>query len=544
MPSQPDDLIGRVVAGRYRVLEPLGRGGMGTVYLALHEAIEKKIALKVLRPEYSAKPDLVERFQREAISASRIKHPNVLDVSDFGQLENGCFYLAMEFLEGHDLAEELERSHVLPPDRSLRIILQVCKALAAAHGRGVVHRDLKPENVFLQLGADGEETVKIVDFGIAQLRSTEEIAQTEPTRRRLTRTGMIFGTPEYMSPEQAAGKHVDLRVDVYSCGIILYEMLTGAVPFSGETFFGVLNSHLNDPLVPMRNMNPDIRVSAELEAAIGKALAKTPEARFQSMKELAAALTHTPEGAALEAQARRSLPGVTITEFGEAEKESAREFDLLRQRHIEGKADTAPAAGARTQASAGVEEPRSERSNTVLAGEVAHAPRRSHLGLVGLGVLLLAGGGLFLWQRTSRAPPTLPTTEPAVETSAPTATSTSSIQVVPIGPSGSSLAPGPSVSLDVVTEPPGAIVQKDGFQVCGETPCRIAVAPNESFVLEARKGSMHGSAKVLAQNGQTVKIRLVSAGAPQPAKSGNAPCYIEDINPTTGLKNLTPTPCK
>ena len=130
---------------------------------------------------------------------------------------------------------------MLTAERALRITLQVCKALAAAHARGVVHRDLKPENVFLQLTAEGEEQVKIVDFGIAQLRTNEEAAANEPQRRRLTRTGMIFGTPEYMSPEQAAGKHVDLRVDVYATGIILYEMLSGAVPFTGETFFGVLH---------------------------------------------------------------------------------------------------------------------------------------------------------------------------------------------------------------------------------------------------------------------------------------------------------------
>ena len=282
MASQPDEVIGQLVAGRYRVLQRLGQGGMGTVYLAEHEAIEKKVAIKVLRPEYSAKADLVTRFQREAISASRIKHPNVLDVFDFGEIENGCFFLAMEFLEGADLADELERSRAISAERALRVILQVCKALAVAHAKGVVHRDLKPENVFLQVTADGEETVKIVDFGIAQLRSTEEAAATETSRRRLTRTGMIFGTPEYMSPEQAAGKQADLRVDIYATGIILFEMLTGAVPFTGDTFFAVLNSHMTAPLPPMRALNPDVVVSPELEAIISKALAKNPDERFQS----------------------------------------------------------------------------------------------------------------------------------------------------------------------------------------------------------------------------------------------------------------------
>ncbi len=157
MHSQPDDLIGKVIAGRYKVLERLGRGGMGTVYLAEHEAIQKRVALKVLHPEFSAKPELVERFQREAISASRIKHMNVLDVFDFGQVENGCFFLAMEYLEGHDLADELEHHGVLEPEPRAAVTLQMCRALSAAHARGVVHRDLKPENVFLHATGDGEE---------------------------------------------------------------------------------------------------------------------------------------------------------------------------------------------------------------------------------------------------------------------------------------------------------------------------------------------------------------------------------------------------
>ena len=208
-PQERDPLVGTLVGGRYRIRALLGEGGMGQVYLAVHEAIEKKVALKVLRPQLSSKRDIVTRFQQEAISASRIKHPNVLDVFDFGQLDNGCFFLAMELLEGHDLSEELAQGQPLPPARAVAIGLQVSRALGAAHAAGVVHRDLKPENVFLQRRPDGTEEVKLVDFGIAQLRSADDAAQSQPRRRRLTRTGMIFGTPEYMAPEQAAGLSAD-----------------------------------------------------------------------------------------------------------------------------------------------------------------------------------------------------------------------------------------------------------------------------------------------------------------------------------------------
>jgi serine/threonine-protein kinase len=298
MPDTPaDSLVGRLVAGRYRVLKPLGEGGMGQVYLAEHEAIEKKIALKVLRPEFSRKEDIVSRFQQEAISASRIKHPNVLEVFDFGRLEGGEAFLAMEFLEGHDLADELSRTGILDPSRALPIAMQICRALAAAHARGVVHRDMKPDNVFLQRTVDGE-IVKIVDFGIAQLRSSEEAAQSEPRRRRLTKTGMIFGTPEYMAPEQAGGRGTDHRVDVYAVGVILYEMFSGAVPFTGDSFIAVLSAAVHEPPPLLTAVNPELRISASLQQVIMRALAKKPTDRFASMSELMTAILATPEGSA------------------------------------------------------------------------------------------------------------------------------------------------------------------------------------------------------------------------------------------------------
>src|SRR6478752_7390433 len=293
--TNPDDaMLGTLAAGRYRILKLLGEGGMGQVYLAEHVAIEKRVALKILRAEFAAKGDIVTRFQQEAISASRIKHPNVLDVFDFGQLENGRFFLAMEFLEGNDLADELSRRRVLDAASGIRISMQMCRALAAAHANGVVHRDMKPENVFLQRTVDGEEIVKIVDFGIAQLRSKE--AEVAETKRRLTRTGMIFGTPEYMAPEQASGKHADLRSDIYSVGIIMYEMFTGAVPFTGETFLGVLSKHLSEVPPAMQAVYPGLQLSPELEAVVLRTLAKDPTHRYQTMNELAAALAATPEG--------------------------------------------------------------------------------------------------------------------------------------------------------------------------------------------------------------------------------------------------------
>ncbi len=522
MASQPDGLVGKVVGGRYRVLSRLGQGGMGTVYLALHEAIEKKVALKVLRPEYSAKPDLVARFQREAISASRIKHPNVLDVFDFGQTDDGCFFLAMEFLEGRDLADELEHCRVLTSDHALRVTLQICKALAVAHGKGVVHRDLKPENVFLQITADGEESVKIVDFGIAQLRSTEEAAANEPSRRRLTRTGMIFGTPEYMSPEQAAGKKVDSRVDIYATGIILYEMLTGAVPFTGDTFFAVLNSHLHDPLPTMRSLCPDVAVSPELEQVVARALVKNPAERFQTMRELASALMSTPEAHALDPLARKSAIPEAVAEPIPA---------------------PTAAPSPPTRAEAPTDPERAARADTLPAAMTAvEPPPKPGAGKavwVALGVVVVAALGVatvkLLPSRGTDATASPSAEQPPVL--APPKTSL--VEVTPTAaPSVSTaLPPENEVRLQIETDPAGGVVYKGGFQVCDSAPCEVLAKKNETLTLEAKKGALRGTAKVLAQSDQKVSIRLTSA----PAK-GVQPCYQEVIEGE--LKTMKPVPCK
>ncbi len=420
-PNPPDPLIGTLVAGRYRVLKPLGEGGMGQVYLAVHEAIEKQVAVKVLRREYSEKPDIVARFQQEAVSASRIKHPNVLNVFDFGQLDNGCFFLAMEFLEGNDLADELTRHRLIDPQRGVRIALQICRALAAAHSRGVVHRDMKPENVFLQRFGDGEEIIKIVDFGIAQLRSTEEAAASQPKRRRLTRTGMIFGTPEYMAPEQAAGKNADLRVDVYATGIILYEMFTGAVPFTGETFMAVLAAHLNEPTPPMTSLCPDLQISTEMQQVILRALLKDPDQRFQSMGELSSAIIATPEGSSIGRMG--SIPDAPAQQFAAAGAAmnaspvasgtpTSAQFSSSHQ----GTAAQFPSAGPPPPSAESEPLPLQNRVSGApvqtrldASGSIPGVPRRSRLGLV-LTLLVLVGGGgaaafVFLKPRLLPPPP-------------------------------------------------------------------------------------------------------------------------------------------
>ncbi|HVU03356.1 MAG TPA: protein kinase [Polyangiaceae bacterium] len=546
-----DPLIGALVAGRYRVIKPLGEGGMGQVYLAEHEAIEKKVALKVLKSEYSRKADIVTRFQQEAISASRIKHPNVLDVFDFGKLDTGEAFLAMEFLEGHDLSDDLAKKGVLDPLRGIHIALQICRALGAAHARGVVHRDMKPDNVFLQRTGDGEELVKIVDFGIAQLRGTnEEAAKSQPTRRRLTKTGMIFGTPEYMAPEQAAGRPADLRVDVYAVGVILYEMFTGAVPFTGDSFMAVLAKTLNDPPPGMTQMNPDLRIGQELQAVIMRALAKSPDQRYSSMSEFSNALLGTPEGAGFGRTTQASFGDARASAYPPAPgAATAGQFGTPQNAigTLASPAQTAPGTTGPQGGTIGRTATPIGQSATV--GPAQHGPGTGLvLGSLGL-VAVLGVGGVFGYMhlRAQPAPTTdvAPPVPTATATAVPDPRPTPTIAAAAAAPAGSvgttEVAPvtgatSNEVRLHIVTEPPGATVTKAGFQVCESTPCDFTANRNEGLDLVAQKGALRGSAKILPQHDQTVTIAL-AAPAPRP-KPTERMCEVE----ISGIKVIRPCP--
>ncbi len=542
-----DPHIGSLVAGRYRIIKPLGEGGMGQVYLAEHEAIEKKVALKVLRPEYSRKEDIITRFQQEAISASRIKHPNVLDVFDFGRLDTGEAFLAMEFLEGHDLADEVAKVGTLHPSRALPIALQICRALAAAHARGVVHRDMKPDNVFLQRTGD-DEIVKIVDFGIAQLRTTDEAAKSQPTRRRLTKTGMIFGTPEYMAPEQAGGRHADLRVDVYAVGVILYEMFTGSVPFTGDSFMAVLTATVSQPPPAMRTMNPELAISPELELVVMRTLEKNPGDRFATMNDLANALVSTPEGAPFARPGLGLLGESRVSTFPQAGIPTAAQFGQNSDTSLT--AVTPPTAlspGGGGTAAIGTPGGATSGKTTPLSGQSSTVgPSTSpSVGLIGGSlaavVVALGGGGYFLFGRGAHPPEAAsPVSVMVAEPPHPAASAPAVVASVSAAPEPVvALAPLPSndVKLHVVTEPPGAIVSKDGFQACTSTPCDVTVARNEGVDIQAHKGGLRGTAKILAQADQTVTIVLAApVASSHKSNSGPQMCEVE----VDGLKILRP----
>ena len=287
-PESADPLISQLVADRYRVIRKLGEGGMGSVYLAEHVVIEKKFALKVLAPELARRADLVARFLQEARSASRIGHENVIDIMDFGQSPDGLVYIAMEFLDGKDLGEIVRTQEAMEWHDARDIVLQICRALRAAHEKGIVHRDMKPENIFLIQREGQPHFVKILDFGIAKVMGLD------PNGPRLTRTGMIFGTPEYMAPEQAEGKDTDHRADIYAVGCIIYHLITGQTPFVAESFMTMLTKHLMEDPVPPSVRRPDLPITVEMDGLVLKALEKDREKRWQSMAELIEAVGVCP----------------------------------------------------------------------------------------------------------------------------------------------------------------------------------------------------------------------------------------------------------
>jgi len=286
-----DALFGQVLADRYRVLDLIGKGGMGKVYLAEHVALGKRVAVKVLNPAYTHRPDQVKRFLREAQAASKIGHENVIDVIDFGEMPNGSVFFAMEHLQGEDLGKLLRRSGALPWSRARRILLQICRALQAAHAKGILHRDMKPENIFIIHRNGMRDFVKVLDFGIAKV--LEENRQVSHT---LTQAGALIGTPEYMAPEQVQGEVGDVRMDIYALGCIMYQLLTGQLPFSDKTMFGVLSQQVNVRPVPPRQLMPSADIPPEVETIILKAMEKERAMRFQTMAELIEGIVAAPRG--------------------------------------------------------------------------------------------------------------------------------------------------------------------------------------------------------------------------------------------------------
>lgn len=276
-----DPLIGTLIAERYRILQLVGRGGMGVVYKARHEMMERTVAIKMLLPQLTADEGAAARFQREARASSRINHSNIISLHDFGKTEDGVPYIVMDFIEGESLADVLKREKQLGTSRCAHIFTQVCDALAHAHELGIIHRDLKPGNIMLLQTEDAHDVVKVVDFGIAKMYESEE-----GEMQKLTTTGELFGSPVYMSPEQCGGYELDSRSDIYSLGCVMYETLTGKLPCVGKTVLETISKQISAAPPAFSAARPDLFIPDWMESIVTRALSKDPARRQQSMRQV------------------------------------------------------------------------------------------------------------------------------------------------------------------------------------------------------------------------------------------------------------------
>lgn len=282
------DLVGTVVSDRYRIDGLLGEGGMGAVYAAEHVHMRKKVAIKVLHAEMVQRDEAVARFEREAVAAGHINHPNVAAATDFGRMPDGAWYLVLELLDGRSLRAALEAEAPFPVTRAVHIARQMLSALARAHDLGIVHRDLKPENVFLTPREGDGDFVKILDFGIAKVAMDQVLGGEAGTA--LTQAGLVYGTPEYMAPEQMMGRPCDGRTDLFALGLVFYEMLAGRHPFHAENRVALMGAQMSSPTPDFASRGPGIVVPPAVEGVVRKLLAKAPEDRFESARATLEAL--------------------------------------------------------------------------------------------------------------------------------------------------------------------------------------------------------------------------------------------------------------
>jgi serine/threonine protein kinase len=461
--SGPDPLIGRVVNDRFRIVSMLARGGMGKVYRAEQAPLGREVALKVLNTNYSgdSDPEFHKRFFLEASICSKLTHPNTVTIFDYGRTDDDVYYIAMELLEGRTLHRALREEGPFGADRAIAVARQICRSLREAHGLGVIHRDLKPANVYLVRHGDENDFVKVLDFGL--------VKNVDDKGEDLTQTGLFMGSPKYMSPEQIRGERADARADVYSLGVMIYEMVTGKVPFDRPNSVNILMAHVHEAPPTFAEMNPNVTISPVLEAIVMKCLNKQASDRYGSMEELLIAMK-------VIADTRSGDLGTS----GETPAYSTGKHGALRQ-----SGDTLTSltpSGVVVPPGAVITGPNVTSTSTTLpaAGRDTEAPpsRAPMYGALGVGVLLIAG---LLWYASNSGPTPPPSTallhpEPGAIAALPSGTLPTGTELTGTGvtpPPTTTIAPAVARTLVSLRSTPDGATVNVGEQAYGPTPTEV-----------------------------------------------------------------------
>jgi serine/threonine-protein kinase len=471
--AEQDSMVGREIAGRYRLLAKLGEGGMGAVYRAEQMSLKRTVAVKVLRPDVAGSPLLLRRFNAEAEAVAKLNHPNTVGIYDYGQDTDGTTFIAMEYIEGTSLRKVVHNEAPLRLQRVLRIATQICASLTDAHQRSIVHRDLKPDNVMMQTRGREHDVVRVLDFGIAKLRDDDRA-----TKMQMTQQGDMLGTPQYMAPEQIRGEHVDGRADIYALGCMLYEMSTGRMAFEAQTVMAMLSKHLLETPPPPSARRPDLAIPPTFDALVADCMSKSPAQRPANMEVL------TDRIAAIA----QTLPVDTAVSTGQAPPSPAQAFpsSTVGTGLVAPTPYAGPPPGAFTPHAA--PNPRISDSQAPYAGLAPGAPYdprpqqapgpaprapadHSKIWLFSLiGLILVAGGGtaVYLFTRTSA---------PAVAVQSDAGPSTTDHWDVPTTtPSAPIVPPGFTVTVDGVS-----LQLPAGFSITDSTP-QLFVAVNRMGV--------------------------------------------------------------
>jgi serine/threonine-protein kinase len=527
----PDPLVGRVINDRFKISALIARGGMGKVYRAEQAPLGRVCAIKVLNPNYAGEhdPEFHKRFFLEASIASKLTHPNTVTIFDYGRTEDDIYYMAMEYLQGHTLHRAI-REGFFPEERAAHVARQICRALREAHSLGVIHRDLKPANIFLVEHGDETDFVKVLDFGLVKNVSGDK-------GEDLTQTGLFMGSPKYMAPEQIRGDKVDARTDIYALGIIMYEMITGKVPFDRPNSVNILMAHVNEEPPPLRQMNPAIQISAQIEDTVARCMAKDPDQRFRSMDEVLAALKRIGGGA---------VTG-TVSGVGTGEYRSLSASGSGPQAMPHGMMSSGANPVFLSPSVSDMPSPLGSTSESPAADALlsSHLPggrggSKGALITAVVGALACALLVSYLAVRPHGPAAGAPTSTVQGGASSPQGTlaAVPPTEAVPVAP-----APPALVKVRINTEPDGASVKEDGVELCSSTPCDIlykgpdADAAKEHRLTFARAGYRPDTRSVrVGDSPVIVKLAAIPAGPAQHYVAPQAPPKTESPSLPPGYK--------